>query len=88
MQNSPKHVQFIFQPTLLDVKYQKTLKMQLAVFRSQTDEKGRRPAKIDKTDPQRFSTPGAVIELNNKLNLLTTLSFIEGQGYESKEVEF
>ena len=78
MQGTPKHVQFIFQPTILDLKYQKTLKMQLAVFRSQTDERGRRPAKIDKTDPQRFSSPGAVIELNNKLSLLTTLAFTEG----------
>lgn len=43
---------------------------------------------MDKTDPQRFSSPGVVIELSNKLSLLTTLSFSEEHGYESKEVEF
>ena len=84
MQNTQKNVQFIFQPTTLDAKYTKTLKMQLAIFRSQTDEKGKRPAKMDKTEPQRFSTPGVVVELNNKLSLLTTLGQIEGQGFESK----
>jgi hypothetical protein len=61
MQATAKPVQLIFQPTTLDVKYQKSLKMQIAIFRSQVDERGKRPAKIDKTDPMKFTSPGVAI---------------------------
>ena len=82
-------VKVLFQPKALEVKFQKSLKMQIAIFRTSTDEQGKRAVKMDKTDPMKFTTPQTPIQLNNKLSLLTTIPFDpQTRQYLNKEVEF
>lgn len=49
--------------------------MQLALYRTSTDDKGKRSVKMDKTEPMKFTTPGEPITLNQTLNLLTTIPY-------------
>jgi|JI9StandDraft_2_1071091.scaffolds.fasta_scaffold35297_2 hypothetical protein len=82
-------VKLLFQPTALEVKFQKSLKFQIAIFRASTDEKGKRAVKMDKTDPMKFSAPQSQIPLSNTLSLLTTIPYDpQTRQYQNKEVEF
>lgn len=49
MHNVSKPVKLVFIPLLVEAQYTKSIKFQIAIFRSQVDEKGKRPAKLDKT---------------------------------------
>lgn len=44
-----KPVKLEFFPISVEAQFQKSLKFQIAIFRSSTDEKGKRVLKIDKT---------------------------------------
>ena len=58
MELTNRPVRLVFQPTAVEAKYEKTLKFQIAIFRANVDEKGKKQVKMDKTDPMKFSTPG------------------------------
>jgi hypothetical protein len=67
------------------VHFERSLKLQIAIFRATTDEKGKRVVKMDKTDPMKFSNPQEKILLSNSLSLLTTIPFEAESGrFESK----
>ncbi len=90
MSVSNKPVTLFFEPLSLDVKYEKVLKLQIAIFRLGTEEtKGsKRAVKMDKTDPVKFTNPQERITFSKVLSLLTTLPFnADTQAFESKEVE-
>lgn len=44
-----KPVKLDFFPVSVETQFQKSLKFQIAIFRSSTDEKGKRVLKMDKT---------------------------------------
>ncbi len=79
----------IFQPTALEIKFEKSLKLQMALFRTATDDKGKRAVKMDKTEPMKFTSPTPQISFSNTLSLLTTLPYNSStKTYENKTVEF
>ena len=49
MQIATRPVQLTFHPTALTTSYTRSLKLQLALFRTSTDDKGKRSVKMDKT---------------------------------------
>jgi hypothetical protein len=54
-----KPVTLYFEPLSLDARYEKCLKLQIAIFRLSAEEaKGnKRAVKMDKTDPVKFTNP-------------------------------
>jgi hypothetical protein len=85
MQIVNRPVQLTFHPTALTATYTRSLKLQLALFRTSTDDKGKKSVKMDKTDPMKFTTPGEPITFTQALNLLTTIPYdSEGRKYHSK----
>ena len=75
MQIVNRPVQLTFQPTALTISYTRKLKLQLALFRTSTDDRGNRSVKMDKTEPMKFTTPGEPITFTQTLNLLTTIPY-------------
>lgn len=85
-----KPVTLYFEPLSLEVKFEKVLKMQIAIFRQSPEEaKGsKRAVKMDKTDPVKFTNPHERITFSKTLSLLTTLPFNpDTHTFESKEVD-
>lgn len=68
-------VKLIFTPVCLEVPFQNNLRYQVAIFRSSTDDKGKKILKMDKTEPVKLTSPQEKIYLNKTLNLLTTIPF-------------
>jgi len=54
-----KPVSFVFEPTLLEIHYEKSLKLQIVIFRFSSEEVkgGKRAVKMDKTEPMKFTNP-------------------------------
>jgi len=71
----PVPIKFYFYPVSLEAQFQKSLKFQIAIFRSSLDENGKKVVKIDKTEPMKFSNPEEKIHLSQCLSLLTTIPF-------------
>jgi hypothetical protein len=82
-------IKLYFYPVSVEAQFQKNLKFQIAIFRSSTDENGKKVVKIDKTEPMKYSNPQEKIHLTNTLSLLTTIPFDpQSQRFQNKEVEF
>jgi hypothetical protein len=83
-------VSLTFQPTKLELHYEKSLKLQIVIFRFSEEVKGgKRAVKMDKTEPMKFTNPELPILFSQSLNLLTTIPFNpQRREYENKEVEF
>jgi hypothetical protein len=82
-------VKLYFYTVSVEAVFQKNFKFQIAIFRSSTDENGKKVIKIDKTVPMKFTNAQEKIKLSNTLSILTTIPFDSlSQRFQNKEVEF
>lgn len=84
-------ITLIFEPINIDIRFEKCLKLQIAIFRLSSEEsKGQKKAvKMDKTDPVKYTNPNEKIMFGKTLNLLTTIPFNpDTNTFDNKEVDF